>query len=385
MSFSFPISLFILYFVFYSGQAIYNTYINLYLSEIGLNYSQIGLIISISTVFLLISQMFFASISDKSRNKAYVLSFLLFLSSLSCLLFYCGASFFAMLFAVAFFSLFYNPIIPLLDNYSVECVEIDNRYDYGHIRMGGTIGYCLTVLLIGFFIKSTYRPIFAIICACFFIAFLCSFSLKKIRGFDLNSTKEAKKVAYKKLLGDRTLGLLISFNLVFSMGLSFFYSFYPIYFTQIGGDSAEVGVMMFLCAITEIPMLAVIGKLEKKFGTRSILIVSGFLTSVRWLLLFLIENPIAALFVNLLHGPCYISFSYSIITYIGKNVPKELRATGQSLNALISTLGSKVIFGYVGGLASAFFGLKGVMLASSLFTLIGTFLFFTWSKNSGKI
>ena len=48
---AFPICLFSLYVLFYSGQSIYNTYLNLYLSSEGLSDSQIGFIISVSTLF----------------------------------------------------------------------------------------------------------------------------------------------------------------------------------------------------------------------------------------------------------------------------------------------------------------------------------------------
>ena len=139
--------------------------------------------------------------------------------------------------------------------------------------------------------------------------------------------------------------------------------------------------MMFLCAVTEIPSLMLIGRIEKRFGERAVLTVAGIIAAVRWILLYSISNPMVAIFVNLLHGPGYTSFNYTIITYIGRNVPKELRATGQSLNVLISTVGSKVVFGYLGGLASSLVGPQGVMLLSSLLMAAATIVFFIWSTD----
>ncbi|MBE7720444.1 hypothetical protein [Lacrimispora indolis] len=49
-SMSFPKGLFCVYLVFFSGQAIYNTYLNLYLAQIGFSTTQIGSIISISWI-----------------------------------------------------------------------------------------------------------------------------------------------------------------------------------------------------------------------------------------------------------------------------------------------------------------------------------------------
>ena len=65
----FPICLFSLYVLFYSGQSIYNTYLNLYLSSEGLSDSQIGFIISVSTLFILLAQLFWGWVSDRVKSK----------------------------------------------------------------------------------------------------------------------------------------------------------------------------------------------------------------------------------------------------------------------------------------------------------------------------
>ena len=380
MKLDFPVLLFSVYFLYYAGQSIYNTYLNLYLNEIGLDYTEIGFIVSFSTVFLLIAQLFWARISDKSRNKVHIISLLLLLIALICFLFYIGSSFLLMLAVVTLFSLFFNPVVPLLDNYSVEYIEKRGRFDYGQIRMGGTIGYCLTVLLIGYFLSDSYKPVFFAISAFMFAAFLFSLFLPKIGGYDQDKNNHTERGVYKKLLGNKPLFCLIAFNLLFSMGTNFFHTFYPVYYVEIGGNSSLIGLMMFLCSFTEIPSLMIIGKLERRFGIRRVLVFSGFLTALRWLLLFLVTNPIAAIFINLLHGPCFTSFNYSIITYIGKSVPKELRATGQSLNSLISIIGSKVVFGFIGGLASSVVGPQNVMGISFLIIFTATLVFLFWSR-----
>ena len=53
----FPRRLFLLYVLFYAGQAIYNTYLNLYLSSVGLSDTQIGMTVSVSTAVLLAAQL----------------------------------------------------------------------------------------------------------------------------------------------------------------------------------------------------------------------------------------------------------------------------------------------------------------------------------------
>ena len=54
----FPAHFFLLYILFYSGQAMYGVYFNLYLSNIGFSNTMIGLLTALSTLLLLIAQPF---------------------------------------------------------------------------------------------------------------------------------------------------------------------------------------------------------------------------------------------------------------------------------------------------------------------------------------
>ena len=377
----FPYILFLVYVLFYSGQSIYNTYLNLYLSQVGLSYSQVGMTISISTICVLAGQMNWGIASDRCRSKNLILSILLLAASMISLMFYLGSGYFYLIAAVSLFAFFFNPIVPLLDNYTIEYIEKNGKSDYGHLRMGGTIGYCITVLLIGLLLKDDYRGIFILVSAALFLCFMLYRTLPKISGY----RSRENHTSWKDILGNRTLIGLILFSLIFNLGLSFFYSFYPIYFTEIGGNSSLIGTMMFLCAVSEIPMLLIIDKIVRKIGLEHTLIIAGIVTSARWLLLFVLRNPSAAIFVSLLHGIGYTSFSYCIITYIGRSVPKDMRATCQTLNALIGTVGSKVLFGYIGGLASEAFGANRIMLASSLLMLVSTCVFAMWSRDIERL
>ncbi len=86
-----------------SGQSIYNTYLNLYLSSEGLSDSQIGFyIISVSTLFILLAQLFWGWVSDRVKVKNRILELLYLATAVISLLFYVGSSFWFLLAAVTF-------------------------------------------------------------------------------------------------------------------------------------------------------------------------------------------------------------------------------------------------------------------------------------------
>lgn len=374
---TFPTRLFALFFVSYAGQAVYTTYINLYLNEQGLTESQIGVTVSVSTAAVLAAELFWGRASDRAPTRNQVLQLLFTASVLVSLAFYLHSSFGFLVLAVTIFSCFLNPISPLQDNLALERLE-NTRWDYSQIRVGGTIGYCATVLLAGILLRDEYRPIFWVCSLCMAVCRLLCIGLPQVRA----GRPREQQPSWRELLNNRSLVGLFLFNLAFFTGINFYHNFYPIYYTSaaVGGNSSMVGTMMFLSSASEIPMLLCIHRIAQKLGLRRTLAAAGTVTALRWLLLAFLRDPLPVLLVNLLHGFGYTSFNYCIVTYIGRTVPRPLRATGQTVNALIGNIGSKVLFGFLGGAASEWLGTDRIMLVSAGLMAAATLLFVQWSR-----
>lgn len=378
---AFPVCLFALFVLFYSGQSIYNTYLNLYLSSEGLSDSQIGFIVSVSTLFILLAQLFWGRVSDRVKEKNTVLELLYAATAVISLLFYANKSFVFLLIAVTLFSVFFNPIIPLQDNFALEYLE-KSRWDYGQIRMGGTLGYSITVLLIGYLLHDEYQVIFLMVAICMALCRILCFAMPRIKG---GAGPGKKKASWAALLKNKTLLGLILFNMMFSIGLNFYHNFYPIYYTKIGGNSSLIGTMMFLSAMSEVPMLMIIRKVENRIGIRAALIIAGLATTVRWILLAVVKDPYIAIAVNLLQGVGYTTFSYSLVTYIARTMPHDMRATGQTMNSMIGSVVSRVLFGFIGGVASDTLGTDHIMLFSALLMIVSTVIFTAWSRDKAEL
>ena len=374
----FPVRMFMIYVLFYAGQAMYNTFLNLFLYNHGMQMDQIGFLSSFSTLVLVLIQPLWGVLSDKCKSKNRIIAMLLIVSAIALLSFYAMQAALWLSFCVVFFNVFFNPAVTLQDNYTLECLE-GSRWDYGQIRMGGTIGYSVTVLFIGLALQDSYRMIFWMVALCMTACLLVCRGLPQVCGYQRQG---GRKGGYQALLQNRNLLGMILINLVFSSGLNFFYNFYPIYYTSIGGDSSRVGMMMFACSVSEIPMLFFIHRIIRKIGVRGTLILSGGVTVLRWALLFLLRDPILVIPVNLLHGIGYTGFNYCLVTFIARTVPRELRATGQTLNAIISNVVSKIMFGMVGGLASDLLGVGPVMLVNAVVMAVAILIFARWSASN---
>ncbi len=77
----------------------------------------------------------------------------------------------------------------------------------------------------------------------------------------------------------------------------------------------------------------------------------------------------------MLSGCGYVGFSYCLIKYINDTVPKSMRATAQSLNAILGTIFSKILFAPLGGVLSDLLGIRVMLLTAGIVMLCGVTLF----------
>jgi PPP family 3-phenylpropionic acid transporter len=368
----FPLRFFVLFTLLYSGLSVFGTYINLYLEQIGYDKAQIGLVISISYFAVLIGQLSWGALSDRASTKNWVLNLLYFATVLVSLLFYFSTAYLYLIVLVSLYSFFCNPIPSLTENLALEALE-GGRWDYGKVRIGGTVGYITTVLIVGYMLQNRYDSIFVTGAVIMLLAGLVSLRLPKVHR--RYTEKHEWRASWKQLSQMRQFYGILAYSLCFAMGFGYFHSYYPLYLTSIGGDSGLVGLLMFTGSLLEIPVLFSMEAIIKKLGSKRTLLMAGAATALRWVLMSFFRSIPFILLANALHSIGYIAYFYSIVTYINKTVPRSLRATSHSVNALVSEILPRVAFGYLGGLASERWGTPAVMLINGLLLVAATVLF----------
>ena len=96
----------------------------------------------------------------------------------------------------------------------------------------------------------------------------------------------------------------------------------------------------------------------------------------------MLTDPALIIFANVLQGFGFSSFNYCLLNYINNRMPAELRASSQVLNTTLSMIFSKLIFGYVGGLAFDLLGASSMMLCSAVTMGTATAVFWCWNTCS---
>ncbi|MBQ8080481.1 MAG: MFS transporter [Clostridia bacterium] len=366
----YPFALLVPYLFFYAAQAVYTTYFNLYLDEKGFTSTQMGLIASISTLPVFLVQPLMGLASDRAKKKNHVVSLLLAGSLAVALCFRAQISFpFVLLMACLFASL-NTPATPLIDNITLESLERrqGKAVSFGHIRIGGTLGYCAAVLTAGLLFHEQYERMFPALSGLLLCTLLAFQLIPAIPGGGRKS--EPKREALRAVLQDRGILRLTALYALFSLTSYNFHAFYPIYYKSIGATSSMVGLMMFVAALSEIPLWFAAQPLFSRFGVSAVAGAASLITAFRWLLLYLYPSVAGAVAINLLHGIGFVFLSYGLVTTVNERLPAAYRATGQSVVSMFATFVSRIVGGVLCGWLSDRIGGRMMMLLNFVATLL---------------
>jgi len=352
------------------GTAVYSTFIPVYLDNLGFSKTIVGVLLSIGPFITLLAQPAWGIAGDRASDRNSVLKVLILGSAVSVALYPLSNSFLYLLVIISVFTFFQSSVLPVKDSITLEHLD-STQWKYGLIRMSGTIGYALMSVGAGLVVEKNIKSMFPLYFAINILALLVTFRIPKVKGYQ----SQGNRVSLWRLFENREFVALMSLNFVAMITLGFYYSFFGIYYTQMGGDSARLGVAMFLSSMSEIPFLLFADRVVKKLGSKGTMITATAVMAVRWLLLYSITDANVIVWVNVLHGFSFISLSYSIVTYINTHVQKELRTSGQTMNGMIGNGFARIIGGTLGGFLSDAVGIKQVFLYTALVNLIAIAVF----------
>jgi len=363
---------FFLFYVFiYAAHAIYNTFLPLYFDDIGFSSMQIGTILSLGPFVAMLAQPLWGALSDRSKTKNMILLLLISGSAIAMLLYPLSVNFSYVLLLVCIFTLFQTSIFAISDTITLETIDRLRVGSFSHIRMGGTFGFAIMSFAFGIIAERQLNSMFPIYAAIMAICFLLVLSFPKVAGHQSKGNKLSISIMFK----NRKLMVFLGFNFVLQITLGFYYSFFPIYFRDMGGSSSLLGWSMVISSLAEVPFLLFADKIFKRISIPVVLIGAAIATLLRWLLFYWITAPIWALPVQLLHGAMFIVLTVTMATYINREIPKELKASGQTFNGLLNLGVARIIGSMAGGVAIANFGLRDVFLYNAIIVLITIIVF----------
>lgn len=368
----------ILYFLIFGSSFVSMQYINLYYKSIGITMPKITAIIILSTLMSVISSFFIGYIFDKTNKKHFVIYSVLILSGVLFCAISLNNDFYYVLVLNILFCMVYYSVQPLCVTITLSSRKTKGK-NYGVIRLFGTIGYCVLSIIV---------PLIALESAIFIAMFVLIILIIIVFTIILKTDeinvpqKERYKVNLKEMFRNKNMLIFMLYVCIINITIGAYFNFYGIYFTENLGHSKKMyGILIAVSTLSEIPFLLLSKKIMDKFSTKQILVTSGIITGVRWLLCYFFKNFTSLLLIHMLHGFGFIVLMTTINVFINEKCQKKYLAQTQSIFFIQTLVFSKVFGSIIGGILPLYFDTKNVFLLNFFICIFASIIFIIISRS----
>ena len=322
------IALLLFYFLFFALIGDYVIFLPKFFSKI-FTPTQIGIIFSMMPIARFLTPFIF--LKKPLTKKDYLLSLTIAVLSSFLIL---TQNFYLILIAFFLIGASFAVVFPYIEAIAIEKLSTK----YGRARVTGSIGFMLYGIVFSYLNIShlTSFIVLMLFTAVSALYFKEDKSIKK-ESKNLNIFKD-----YKFWLG--LIFLQISFG--------GFYNFFTIYLIKHGINKEYVGWLWGVGVMAEIAVFLIGHKFLHKLNPLKWIKISIFLTSIRWLILYLFPNYIVLITLSqLIHAFSFAIFHTSALLYINKKYLNKTLAqqfyagVGYGLAAFLGSIVSGFLYG----------------------------------------
>ncbi len=336
-----------LYFCYYMALGSLSPYLSLYYARNGMTGIQIGMLTALAVLVSSPASVILSGFADRFRVHRRLLIISAVAAPVCVWLLSNATSFSVAVPIVLAYALSIAAIVPLLDGTALEAAHAHGR-SYGEVRVGGTIGWVISVALVGMFIQAfDIHWLFYSYIACMLL--MLAFTLFQTRR--TQSLQAPWSANVRVLFSDPKVIIFLASIFIVMVGNGAVSSFFSLYLDGIGASEGMIGAAWAVASISEIPVMVLAARMMRRMGAQGLLKMALFTYAMRWLLLSFIQQPIWALAAQLLHGLSFAAFLTAGVAYLNERTPPGLTTTAQSIfNAVcwgVASLAGSLVGGYL--------------------------------------
>lgn len=354
--------------LYWSAVATYTPFMSAHFTNQGFDAGQVGTLLGIMPLCALLIQPLWTAVADRLGRKRVLLS-LCAVSACLAPLYYLARGFVQTVLVTIAFSAFFQALLPLCDSLVVEDAAREGL-EFSRVRMGGTIGYAVVVLVLGQLLDVAPAIQFVVVSAGL-VVFGLHFSRVPETPRPTSPSPRAGRASGRGLLTifdtpQIVLVLLLAF--VSYTGLAFHSAFLGKYCVELGYGQGLVGVVSATSAMSEVPILLVSDRLVRRFGVLPLLKFACVAMAVR---LVLVGSGVVPLMVGaqLLQSVSYMTVYYSTVTYIQQHAVPGAEARAQGVLVAVQAGLATVVANFLGGIVCDAVGTAMGYLVAAAVTL----------------
>lgn len=367
------------YFASFAALGIFLPYFNLYLLHLGFTPWQIGVLAALPPLLKILVPGGFGLMADRTGGGRGLIIAMSAATALAFACFLLTTTFWSLLAVMVVFAFVWAPVLPLVEATTLETVDRLKRFDYGRIRLWGSIGFIAATLAMGAWLKvaESDRVILYGILAGYAAAALaaCGFPAARVAA----GAPELRPSALGAL---RPLWTFYAACLLMQFSHGMYYGFFSIALEGRGWSASSIGALWAVGVAVEVLFMFWSARVMAWISPQILFVLTFAGAVARWGLMSVAPGTAGLVVAQALHALTFGAFHIAAVTLIHRTAPPSLRATGQTLySSLAYGVGSAAGSLFNGALyarwgASALFGVSAVAAAGG-FVLAARYLFVT--------
>lgn len=321
------------YFAYFAYVGAVAPYFSLYLASLGLAAAQIGVLLSLGSMTRVFGPNFWGWVADRTQRRARIISLTLALGGACFAGFFFVRSFwglFALLLATGFFS---SASMPLTESLTLSHLR-GAVSSYSSIRLWGSVGFILTVTLIGYALDGLpVASLLWMVLATYALGWACALAVPNARA----GGGHAEPGPVWNILRRPEVAALLGACFLMSLAHGPLYAFYSIYLVGHGYSKSAVGWMWTVGVIAEIMVFMLMPALTRRYSLSLILRVCFAATALRFLMIGWGVDSVAVLFAaQLLHALSFGAYHAAAVTAIHHWFKGAHQVRGQAIYTSVS-------------------------------------------------
>ncbi|MCX7139758.1 MAG: MFS transporter [Proteobacteria bacterium] len=369
------------YFAYFAQVGAAAPYFSLYLASLGLAAAQIGVLLSLGQLMRVVGPNFWGWMADRGGQRVRIIRITLACGGLCFAGFFFVNSFwglFALLLALGFFT---SASMPLFESLTLAHLR-GVIGDYGAIRLWGSVGFIVTVTLVGYALDALpVASLLWMVLATYALSWICSLAITEASPG--NAHAEAGPV-WAILRRPEVVALLAAcFLMTVAHGPQ--YAFFSIYLVDHGYSKAAVGWMWTYGVVAEIIVFLLMPALMRRYSLTFILLVCFAASVLRFLMIGWGVDSIPVLFAaQLLHGLTFGAYHAASVTLIHRWFQGAHQVRGQAIYLSVSFGAGGVLGSMLSGLGWDSIGPAWTFSAAALAALAG-FVLLYWKVRPARV
>ena len=351
------------------------SFASVYLLDRGFSNSQIGVILGAAYALSAVAQPLVAALFNRSgvRLSTGMACFYAVAAALTVLVLALPLQGGALAVLIVCIFMLQSTMQPSLNSmhrgYALRGVEVN----FGFARGMGSAAYSVMCALVGRILyRFSPRMLPALYLATMLLMIVCLLAFRA-PSFTAG-VPEGEKRSREPLLRryPRFALLLLGVSLLSTVHI-FIDNFMLQIVRNVGGGSAQQGVVIAIAAMTELPAMVLYGRLSRRMGGGRVLCMAAWVWVVKDVLTALATSPAMLCAISLLQFASYAFYVPAVVEYVSDTLPRQDFLAGQALVGTAFTLGSLAAT-FIGGWMLDLLGVRGALSGMQLFSVAGAVL-----------